>query len=113
MEFLKPKNQNSMQRVGFFSSVGAMIVVLFIHFPFKGYYMYRNGDCIRRGSGFLGYCEEYERTLISFFDWHSSGAIISWFGDMTNLLVTIAFIVAVGFLWIYAFGVKGNEKQEL
>lgn len=112
MEFLKPKKQNSMQRVGFFSSIGGMIVILFIHFPFKGYYIYLNGDCISwGGSGLLRSCEEYERTIISFFDWHSNGAIISWFGDMTNFLVTIAFIAALGFLWVYAFRVKEDEKQ--
>lgn len=104
MEYLNPKNQNGMQRAGFFSSLGAMLLVLFIHFPFKGYYMYRIGDCIRwEGSGLLRSCAERERTLMSFFDWQSFGAIISWFGDMTNFLVTIVFIAIAGSLWIYSF----------
>ena len=109
MDFLRLKNQNGMQRIGFFSSLGVMLVVLFIHFPFKGYSMYRTGECISRGSGFWVICEEYEKSLKLFFDWHSYGAIISWFGDMTNFLVTIVFVAAAGALWIYALRGKGNE----
>jgi len=112
MELLKQRNHNKIQRVGFFTAITSVLLVVFIHFPFNGYYTHQNGErCLESWPAYIGGgCKEYEQIMRPFLEWYSTGAIVGWFGDMTNFLVTISLIFIIGFLWLYMFKEGANEK---
>ncbi|MEH8019345.1 hypothetical protein MN202_19085 [Rheinheimera muenzenbergensis] len=106
MDFLKPQSYNKTQKVGAFSVIVSIITMLFIHFPFKGYYIYESGDCLQWG---IRYCEKYEQSIKSPFDWQSRGALIEWFGNITNLMALISFVLVIGVFFVYFFKEEKNK----
>jgi hypothetical protein len=109
--FLNPKNQNRLQKSGFFAflSIAALTVVL--HFPFNGYSISRDvvdgwdySGCIR--NGYLKFsCGTpiYRAELLPFTAWGSASPVIPWFGNIVNALVSLLFAFFLGAAWLFIF----------
>ena len=103
--FLSPSHQNRLQRRGFFNSLAVASLILFLHFPFDGYYInhyvttrYGFGPCpsaegamnmtseqLNQYSEDIRRCsDDGEMQLLPFVEWKSKAPIIDWFGPVIH-----------------------------
>lgn len=113
---LTPAKQNPVQRVGFFASLAIAATILFLHYPFEGYYIddwvetrsfsapsacgpgnFNNSDilnrCLRDG----------EMQIRPFSEWKSQTPIIEWLGSIVHVLIAVTFTLFMGVLWLWVF----------
>lgn len=84
-----------------------------MHFPFIGYYDVYNYECSAAYGVIGGQPKCIETSLKSPFDWVSKGALLHWFGDMTNFLCTVIFIFVAGLLCLVFFkSTPGDLKKD-
>lgn len=128
---LSPARQNPVQRIGFFVTVVLAALVLFLHFPFYGYktddsfftppsMIYVSEECtaIKSVNVMAMTAEQLSMNLECdikwdksryrvvdrhFSQWESNSPIIEWFGSVVHALVSLAFALSLGGLWLWVF----------
>lgn len=117
-------NLNALQRGGAFAVFLLTGLVLLLHFPFYGYVTQRSyfqegvGSCPNgvKALSEMG-AEKFNEALalcqgrlvtddLGIMPWHSTGALIDWFGYPLNSLICIVFITIAGFVWGWMFRSK-------
>lgn len=126
---LMPGQQNIVQRIGLFTTLTSIALVIFLHFPFDGYINERhvttrfgfgscpNGleDLARMGSE--KFSQEMERCNdlgelkpIPFSEWRSKSAIFWQLASPTRAIAAAAFITIIGITWIFIFRSKRESS---
>lgn len=119
LQMINPTRQNATQRKGFFGALAISALVLFLHFPIEGYevgyYAIEYQGVLMPCSAFADSqrflptaeevtCYKYgSYQFHSFSEWKSKGPIVVWFGSVVHTLAALAFVVAVGALWLWVF----------
>jgi hypothetical protein len=120
LKIILPSHQNNVQRAGFFVSLAAIAITIFLHFPFDGYTIRewepnmnrhlcpteeefktaeRNAKYYER----LEHCYPGEEKIQPFSEWRSNNPIVHWLGSTLHVSVTVALWLAIGILWIILF----------
>lgn len=126
IDLLSLSRQNVIQRSGFFASLAAIAVVVFLHFPFDGYTIYEwetnpnrhlcpseeehrkfnkavpDSDVAAKLE-FLKYCYEAEEMLQPFSQWRSDKPIVLWLGSTLHTALTVGLLLGLGLFWLWVF----------
>lgn len=120
MQFLKKRNMlnNKPQHVILLITLLIELSVIFVHFPFSGYsiYDYDYSRCAGYQPSFYAHDAQYctpTESLKSPLEWRSNGALVRWFGDMTNFLCTTLFILAAGLLCLHFSKDLKNDEEKI
>lgn len=132
-EMLSPSRQNPAQQRGFFGALAIALIVVFLHFPFEGYYIeeyvrphYIPGPCkklfeedVKNWSGEMldQQMEENKKCSASagtetqirpFTEWTSRAPIFEWFGSVVHAIAAIVFAISIGGTWLWVFRTHNN-----
>lgn len=111
------KRMNIAQRVGYFSTIAMLLVLLLLHFPFQGYTITesvvvgRTPGCTR-DQDFTPACPGlYGNEFLSFADWRSDAPIFPWFGSVSHVLVLAALIGGLCLVFLTVFDTANSKDQ--
>lgn len=132
-DVLSPSHQNATQRCGYFVTLVLVVLVFFLHFPFNGYETEQNtskyytgvGRCpngledlekmgAREFNEAMAQCIDRVETNtipLPFSEWKSKSPIIGWFAYPIHVLISMAFFLCIGSIWLWVFRAQDNAVK--
>lgn len=112
---------STLQRLGAFVTVGAILFIVLLHFPFAGYQYehevvthYAPEPCKEPASleelhnmslEEINCRNTTELQIAPISEWRSNRPVIDWFGSVLNTSVCICLLLIAGFAWLRLFHV--------